>query len=57
MPGEYGLEGDDCPNCVTEDIEGLLESSWYVEERSGCDSTALVATEVRGACRLWFTGI
>lgn len=52
MPGEYGLEGDE-PIC-TEEIEGRLESSWYVT--SPWDSTALVATEAKGACRFWLIG-
>lgn len=39
-----------------EDIEGLLESSLYPVDRSGCESIALVATEVSGACLLWLIG-
>ena len=62
IPGEYGLAGDEDapgePGVVDVDIRGCLKASSEEEGgRSGLESTALVAIEVRGAWRLWLRGI
>jgi hypothetical protein len=61
MPGEYGCRGDSprgVPGKFVDEIDGCFESSLYgAFGRSGCESTALVAMDVRGACRLWLMGI
>ena len=58
MPGEYGVVGEVTsfrkPMLVGDEI-----SSAYGELRSPLESIALVAvaTDVRGACRLWLSGM
>lgn len=66
IPGEYGeLKAGLCGGPIGDpgyavlfkpDVEYLPASSKYGELTSPRDSEAVVATEVKGACRLWARG-